>query len=283
MQCKQRQRHSLSSAKEWDPVRTMIPKCYEDAASLFGFDSVVCPRQLNCTELVMMDGYSPTVQNVGPSVVAIFSCTLSILGSLLIVYTHLRWKDMRTGSRSIITYLAIADFATAAGYIIGSASYIYYFGEKENTQPCNMYNTICQIQSFVTTTSSLCSFAWTSILAAYLYMVVVKNKIRLANRLMPFYHVAAWFLPLIITMPLLIKDKLGYTPYAASNWCFIKESLPHNNWYYVCGRLNYEMVYLVLIGGKAWEILTYLIVIVLYAAIKWHIYKEVSMSILKCI
>lgn len=254
----------------------MHPKCYKESASLFVKGDVVCPLQMNCTELVLSEGYSSTVQNLGPSVVAILSCTLSILGTLLILYTYIRWKDLRTGSRSIITFLSIADLATAIGYVIGSVNYIYFFGEKENTQPCNVYNTVCQIQSFVTTTSSLCSFAWTTILAAYLYMVIVKNKIRLANKLMPFYHVVAWLLPFVITLPLLIKDKLGYTPYAASNWCFIKHTLPNDDWKYACGRFNYEMACLVLLGGKAWEILTYLIVIVLYAAMKWHLYKEVS-------
>lgn len=254
----------------------MHPKCYEESASLFIKGNVVCPSRMNCTELVMSEGYSPTVQNLGPSVVAIISCTLSILGSLLILYTYLRWKDLRTGSRSIITFLSLADLATAAGYVIGSVNYLNFFGEKENSQQCSVYNTVCQIQSFITTTSSLWSFAWTTILAMYLYMVIVKNKIRLANRLMPLYHVVAWLLPLLITLPLLIKDKLGYTPYAASNWCFIKETLPNNDWKFVCGRLNYEMVYLVLLGGKAWEILTYLIVFVLYTAIKCHLYKEVG-------
>lgn len=254
----------------------MRPKCYKETATLFAEDDILCPLQANCTELIMSEGYSPTVQSLGPSVVAILSCTLSILGSLLILYTYIRWKDLRTGSRSIIIFLSIADLATAVGYVIGSVNYIYFFGGKENTQPCNVYNTVCQIQSFVTSTSSLWSFAWTTILAVYLYLVIVKNKIRLANQLMPFYHIVAWLLPLLITLPLLIKDKLGYTPYAASNWCFIKYTLPNDEWNYACGRFNYEMAYLVLLGGKAWEILTYIIVIVLYAAMKWHIYKEVS-------
>ena len=226
----------------------------------------------------MRDGYVATVQDIGPSIVAILSCTLSILGSLLIIYTYVRWKDLRTGSRSIITFLAIADLVTAAGYIIGSVNYIYHFGETEDTQPCAVFNTVCQIQSFVTSTSSLCSFAWTSILAFYLYTVIVKEKVNLVTRLIPLYHLIAWLLPLIITLPLLITGRLGYAPYAASNWCFIKDLLPNGNWLYLCGRLNYKVTVLVLLGGKAWEIFTYILVIVLYTAMKWHMHKEVSLS-----
>ena len=252
----------------------MHSKCYSDAARLIDDFQTVCPTQYNCTE-VMQDGYAPTVQGVGPSVVAIVSCSLSVLGSLLIIYTYARWKDLRTGSRSIVTFLAIADLVTASGYIVGSANYIRHFREDGNTQQCATFNTVCQIQSFVTTTSSLCSFAWTSILAIYLYMVIVKTKIHLANKLIPLYHVIAWSLPLTITLPLLITGKLGYGRYAVSNWCFIKSALSQNDKSYFCGHLNYKTTLLVLFGGKLWELLTYAVIIVLYTAMKWHIHTEV--------
>ena len=255
----------------------MQPKCYEDVAKKFDDYQIVCPRPFNCTELLFEGGYETTIQERWPSIVAIISCTLSIFGSLVIVYVYARWKDLRTGSRSIVTFLAIADLFTALGYVFGSTNYVHHYGDAENTHECMRFNTACQIQSFVTTTSSMCSFAWTSILAIYLYMVIVRAKISLANRLMPLFHVIAWAAPLLITLPLLITGKLGYSPYAASNWCFIKDSLPNDNTRYLCGHLNYEVMLLVLVGGKAWEIMTYVLVIVLYTAMKWHIH-EVSFT-----
>jgi G protein-coupled receptor 157 len=253
----------------------MHPKCLPEVAEdYFGGEETFCPRRINCTELLQLGGYETTVQEQWPSMVAIVSCTLSVLGSLLIVYAYVRWKDLRTGSRSIVTYLAIADLVTALGYIAGSANYILHFGSRGNTERCRVFDTACQIQSFVTTTSSLCSFAWTLFLAVYLYLVIVKAKLVLANKLIPLFHVVAWGVPLLITLPLLIMGKLGYSPYAASNWCFVKDSLPHNDPKYACGHLNYEELLLALVGGKAWEITTYVLVIVLYAAMKWHIHKE---------
>lgn len=256
----------------------MQPKCYEDVARAFENDQVVCPKPFNCTELISLGGYEPLVQDQWPSIATIVSCTLSVIGSFVIIYIYARWRDLRTGSRSIITFLAIADLVTASGYLMGSVNYIYHYGNEENTPECLQFHTVCQIQSFITTTSSICSFAWTLFLAAYLYLVIVRAKINSANRLIPVCHVVAWGLPLVITLPLLITGKLGYSPYAASNWCFIKDYLPHNDHKYLCGHFNEEVALLVLLGGKAWEILTYIMIIVTYAAIKWHIAKEVRWS-----
>ena len=257
--------------------KEMRPKCFPVVAEdYFGSDGTFCPRYINCTELLQLKGYQTTVQEQWPSIVAIVSCTLSVLGSLLIVYTYARWQDLRTGSRSIITYLAIADLVTALGYFAGSINYLLHYGKPEQ---CRVFDTTCQIQSFVTTTSSLCSFAWTLFLAVYLYLIIVRAKITLANKLIPLFHIVAWGVPLLITLPLLIMGKLGYSPYAVSNWCFIRDTLPHNDPKYLCGHLNNEELILALVGGKAWEITTYLLVIVLYAAIKWHIHKEASICL----
>ena len=238
----------------------------------------VCPRMYNCTDLTGQDGYTPLVQGIGPSIVAIISCSLSILGSLLILYTYVRWKDVRTGSRSIITFLAIADFFTALGYVIGSVNYIVHFGDTGGTQPCRVFQQVCQVQSFLTSTSSLSSFAWTAILAVYLYLIIVKAKINLAYKLMPLYHVIAWLLPILITLPLLCVGRLGYSSYAASNWCYIGEELPFTDPKHQCGYINWKMVVLLFIAGKAWEIATYILVVAFYAAIKWHIYREVRLA-----
>ena len=256
----------------------MHPKCYREVAEqYFGNDKTVCPRRVNCTEILLIDGYESTVQEQWPSLVSIASCTLSVLGSLLIIYTYARWRDLRTGSRSIVTYLAIADLVTALGYLAGSANYIHHYGDAEDTERCRIFNAACQIQSFVTSTSSLCSFAWTLFLAVYLYLVIVRRKIVLANKLIPLFQVVAWAGPLLITLPLLITGKLGHSPYAASNWCFIKDYLPHDDRKYICGELNYEVMLLVLVGGKAWEIATYVLIIILYTAMKWHIHRGVSL------
>ena len=251
-------------------------KCSEGIAPPFSHADY-CPGVYNCTELTGEEGYSPLVNDIWPSVVSIVSSSLSVLSSLLIIYTYVRWKDLRTGSRSIITFLAIADLVTASGYVMGAANYISHFGKREGSEACKVFQTLCEIQSFLTSTSSLSSFVWTSVLAVYLYLVIVKSKFILAKKLLPLYHIAAWLLPLFITLPLLVAGKLGYSSFAASNWCFIADKMPHTNLKEQCGHFDWEIFLFVLVGGKAWEILTYILVVVLYIAIKWDIYKKVSL------
>lgn len=204
----------------------------------------------------------------GPAIVSIISSSLSCIGSLLIVYTYARWRDLRTGSRSIITFLAIADFFTAFGYVVGSSNYLVHL--KSDTDPasneCPAFADICQLQSYVTTWSSMSSFFWTFALALYLYITIVRNRMYLASRLIPLFHVVAWALPITICLPLLITGYLGFAPFGVSTWCFIYDQQD---------GLTPRKIVLILVAGKFWEILTYVAVVILYVAIKYHIWKEV--------
>lgn len=173
-----------------------------------------------------------------------------------------RWKDIRTGSRAVITFLSIADFFTALGYIIGSLNYSINY--SKNAKSCIIFTYFCQIQSFVTTTSSLSSFYWTLSLAIYLYLSIVHNKNNLVQKLFPAFHLISWGLPIVITLPLLITDHLGYSPHAVSTWCFIHK----------VSSLKMG-IGLVMVAGKFWEILTYVLVILLYVLIKRHISLQV--------
>lgn len=177
-----------------------------------------------------------------------------------------RWKDIRTGSRAIITYLSIADFFTAFGYIVGSLNYSINYSNTY-AQGCVIFTYFCQIQSFITTSSSMSSFLWTSSLAIYLYLSLVRNKVSFVQKLFPFFHTVNWLVPIVISFPLLVMGYLGYSYLAVSTWCFIGS---HEQ------RFPGEDVVLVMVAGKLWEIGTYVVVIVLYVLIKRHISLQAS-------
>lgn len=216
--------------------------------------------------------YTSLTLGKGPAIVSIISSTLSCLGSLLIVYTYLRWKDIRTGSRSIITFLAIADFFTAFGYVVGSSNYLANLQSDPGFDPttCSpVFTIICQIQSYLTSWSSISSFVWTTGFALYLFLTLVHSRIYLALQLIPWFHIAAWGLPIAIVLPLLITGHLGFSPYGVSTWCFTEPQSRSP------GGLQPSEIGIILVGGKLWEILTYAIVIILYTAIKCHVRREV--------
>lgn len=213
-----------------------------------------------------------------PTIITLVSCSLSVVGAILTILPYLLWKDIRTGLRKIITFLAIADLITALGYIMGSVNYFIYHkrieaGEKTE-HACTKFDEVCQIQAYITSWSSLSSFWWTSILALYIYWTVVKGEFQVVNKLFPIYHIIAWGSPLLTMLPLLFTGSLGYSRFAAESWCFIKGD--HGRDY----SLSFMTIVKTFAGGKAVEIGTYLWVIALYTTIHYNIRKKVSRSCL---
>ncbi len=203
-----------------------------------------------------------------PSYVSISSSSLSCFGSLLILFAYFKLSDIRTGSQKIITLLAIADLFTALGYIAGSVNFITHFKDTVRTE-CKVFTYICEIQSFVTTWSSMASYSWTCILAFYFFMILVFHKPQLASKLLPLYNVLSWFCPLLIAFPLLVMGKLGYAPYVTSNWCYIRDT----HFYKHQLLQKPDIVALLLVGGRFWEMLSYIIVVALYLCIRIFLSK----------
>lgn len=226
-------------------------------------EPAVCPHSFKCeNDLESFDiGRSP-------SYVSLVSSSLSCLGSILIVLTYCLLKDMRSGAQAVITLLAIADFFTAFGYIMGGVNFLVNFKDEKIDYDCPTFTIICEIQSFITTWSTMSSYCWNCILAFYFFLVVGYGNQKLANRLIPLYNVVAWIGPLLIVFPLLIVNKLGYAPYVASNWCYIKDMDYSKT---ISSKID-TIVY-ILIAGKFWEIICYVIILVLYIWIKISVNK----------
>ena len=199
-----------------------------------------------------------------PTHFSIVSCTVSCLGSLLIFFSYYSLREIRNVAQKIITLLAIADFFTAFGYLLADWNYL------SNSKNCYTFQTICKIQSFITSWSSLCSFGWTCALALHFYLLLHGKRRSSLSYLLVWENVVIWISPLLILLPLLILDKLGYSPFATSNWCFIKSKYHEG--------IDTEEVMLILVGGKFWEILSYCFVIVMYALTTRKFRKHVSLT-----
>ena len=212
-----------------------------------------------------------------PVYFSLLSCTASMVGSVLMIIPYILWKDIRSGLRTIVTYLAIADFFTAFGYTIASFNYMHYQNEKENhySEACRIFSSVCQIQAYISSWASLSSFWWTAILAYYLYSTITKGSTNVLNKWFPFFHVLAWGSPILVMLPLLCTGSLGYSLFSAGGWCFISgdRDVGHIRYY------NYDLSLLTIIkilaGGKAVEIATYVWVIVLYGMIYCNLRKRV--------
>lgn len=183
-------------------------------------------------------------------ILSTISGSLSILGSSFIIVTYFLWKDLRSTSRRILGYISFADFCLAASALEGL---------------WNSDNRPCKAQSFVTTTASLWSFFWTTFLAVFLYMIVVKKKRREAEIIFKVFHVFGWGIPLVIVGIALGEDKLGndldkVTP----GWCWINSRSTFK-----------DKIFWMLITGKAWEISSCILCFLFFIFLILHIRKKV--------
>ena len=94
-----------------------------------------CPRTFNCSAEPSFVSF-----DIGriPSYIAIASDSISCFGAILIVLVFLLFRELRTGAQKIITLLAVADFITAVGYIIGSINFLIHFNENDSKK-CKKY------------------------------------------------------------------------------------------------------------------------------------------------
>lgn len=218
-----------------------------------------CPI-LNLTKINCSEGQVELRISLESTYVSIASCTLSCVGSLLIFVAYFQLKGIRNVAQKLITLLALADFFTALGYLMADWNFV------TNLHNCAVFTEICEIQSFVTSWSSICSFGWTCALALHFYLILsIRKKTIPSVSLLIWQNVMIWTFPLLIVLPLLITRKLGYSHgFATANWCFIR-------------NFGYrEEIALILLGGKLWEILSYLFVVVVYALTALKFNKQVS-------
>ena len=227
-----------------------------------------CPQVLaNSSSDLCVDGKKEVVSvSYLPTYFSLISCTLSCLGSLLIFVSYFTLKGIRNIAQKIITALALADMFTALGYILAGWN-ILANGTTEDH--CQRFKDVCEVQSFVTSWSSLSSFGWSCALALHFYLLLTLTA---KSKLVTLFHwenFLFWLLPLVVLVPMLVTSHLGYSRVAVANWCFIRNH--HSN---SSGSRDLE-ISLVFIGGKFWEILSYIFVLVFYTLTRRKMNKHV--------
>ncbi|XP_068098881.1 G-protein coupled receptor 157 [Hyperolius riggenbachi] len=180
-------------------------------------------------------------------VIVLLSCALSFLGSALIIYTHIRWPELRSRPRQLLLFLSVADLFSAASY---------FYGVLQNFESTTWD---CVAQGALSTFSNTSSFFWTMAVALYLYLTIVHSQQSLAEHMVYWFHLISWGVPLVITVAAVCLKKIGYdASYVSVGWCWINIDAED--------RLMW-----MLLAGKLWEILAYLVLPFLYIQIKKHI------------
>ncbi len=234
-----------------------------------------CPTSYNCSA----QNQSLSSFSVGsvPCYIGICSDLISCISSFVIILIYFLWKDIReVTSQAIVTFIAMADLITAATYMTGSVNLLVFDTSQKqlNSHDCAIFETVCTIESYFVTCSTMCSYFWTMILGVHLFLIVVCNKANLANKLLPLYHIVAWGLPILIAFPLLLFDKLMFAPFVTGVWCYIE--LNHDTSTYD----NIKASTLALLELP--EVIAFLLMIILFTITRWYILKQVGPFCILC-
>lgn len=107
------------------------------------------------------------------------SCSLSILGAIIIFVTYCTVPEAKNQTRRLLLYLTIADLLNASGNLFGAIRYSYIhrhhipFTSEQIQELCEHPKNVCTMQSLVTTFSSLASFSWTIIIGLHILLTLV--------------------------------------------------------------------------------------------------------------
>lgn len=179
-------------------------------------------------------------------IVIMCTCSLSILGALLVILSFAFCKDLRSRGRQILVNISIMDLGVAVFNLSGSA---VYFDQLYQLQVCKNCTTLsygsiifpahCEGQNTVMCPKSapvhyLCllqaafalyftygSILWTNSLCVYLYFRVVHSGTQIARYSMYASYLFCYAIPLFLTLWLALTGRLGYSPFESSGWCSI--------------------------------------------------------------
>lgn len=106
-------------------------------------------------------------------------------------------------------------------------------------------------------------------MAIFLYTTVARQKQRAAERMFWAFHVIGWGAPVGIVSMAWQEDVLGNDrDIYSSGWCWIRVQDRGEN--------VQKNIMWMLITGKAWEVVVFVLVLIFYGLLKCHIRQEVN-------
>ncbi len=185
------------------------------------------------------------------------TCVLSMIGALLIILSYILIRDIRTKAREILVNLSLMDFMAAAANFIGVVTNL---SEGKDSIEKNL----CVAQASVAMYSTLSSVMWTICVAVYVFLRIMLENSKVAQRSVYAFYVICYGLPLIMTLWFAFTDKLGVDTYGGSGWCSLKVNSPEVN------------TFNVVIGNDIWIYLTIILVPIIFISLHFYLRHQVQ-------
>ena len=151
------------------------------------------------------------------------TCSLSMIGSILIILSYFVVPGIRSKARMILVNLSLMDFMVSCSNFIGICmDFNVHLGDENYDSHTHHYNAswgkFCEAQAFFAMYGSISSTIWTILIAVYIYFRVMTEE-RIARRLFWSFYVIAYGLPAMVMIWQVTTHKLGYDHHSASSWC----------------------------------------------------------------
>lgn len=220
------------------------------------------------------------------------TCSLSILGSLLIILSYVCFRDLRTRARYILVHLSLMDLILAVSNLVGIAGNFDQRSIDSNSNysqvlPIPFTDTIyCKIQGIFTLYSTLSSILWTILLAVFVYILVTAgNPKRITKFLMLFCYLLCYGLPLLPSFWAFFRGKVGYAPLQSSGWCtlkshhvFVSFNTSANNDSDNHDYCVFDDVYANFFAYNLWILMAFCMIGFTYLSVHCHIKNKVSLT-----
>ncbi|KAK3098638.1 hypothetical protein FSP39_021472 [Pinctada imbricata] len=197
------------------------------------------------------------------SVLTATASSLSVFGGLGLILVYILFKDMRTGGRKLLMFIAMMDALTAIGNILG----VIWLHCRTTPSCRNVYEsmTFCRFHAILTIFSSISSNLWMVVMGTCLLVSIVHTKPNFAMQHMKKFYFICWPIAGFIAIVTLAANVVGFDPGIAS-WCWIDPNTPN--------MLAWQFF-----TGKLWEMLTYVITVVIYTYVRVYLWKRTSHSL----
>ena len=217
------------------------------------------------------------IKHGGVRVVVGLTCSLSIIGSVLIILSYVCFKNMRSRAREILMHISLMDLGVGLANLIGDAvSFDRYYKHDDinvtmtgvvlNISVEPYIDRLCRTQAFFAVYFTYGSVLWTISLAVYLYFLIIHHGTQTALYFIRFAYVFSYSMPLVMALWLMLTKRLGYAPYNSSGWCALIMTDPATKQHHLLTAI---------FGYDMWIYLAIVLVPTLYITVRVYIHDQV--------
>ncbi len=200
------------------------------------------------------------------------TCCLSIIGSLLIIFSYIVQKK-RTRAREILVHISVMDLGVGLSNLIGLSVFFnkYYFRNNEAIEPAAYIIGMCKTQAFFAAYCTLGSIFWTTALAGYLYIIIVcRRNPKYSVYFLRFCYFFCYGFAIAISLWLVLIGKLGFSPHDSSGWCTLIVTNPET---------EESDFFIAVFANDLWIYLAIILIVIIYVALKCFLSNQVGVAI----